>query len=225
MFRGLPRQDLAPVFPRRLRTPDRQCPPHPLMPPTARSRRFVDVASGPAPRDHQLVTINPATLMTIPTEPHFWTWTPGSDQDASQSVWGWREARLIVRTVRGRKMRDTASLDDEFAAALQFPPYFGENWAAFDECLTDLAWLPHEEGYVIVVTDPLLVLDASPMDFPVLVRTLKQAITTWATPVALGEWWDRPPVPFNVILWTTDWELEAVVSRWASAGGHSLALR
>jgi RNAse (barnase) inhibitor barstar len=33
--------------------------------------------------------------------------------------------------------------------ALQFPDYFGMNWDAFEECLTDLSWSPGG-GYVIV---------------------------------------------------------------------------
>jgi hypothetical protein len=41
--------------------------------------------------------------------------------------------RVAVRFLRGRKMTTTASLLDEFSAALQFPYYFGGNWDAFDE--------------------------------------------------------------------------------------------
>jgi len=35
------------------------------------------------------------------------------------------------------------------------PTYFGENWPALDDCLTDMAWLPPEVGYVLVLTEPL----------------------------------------------------------------------
>jgi hypothetical protein len=112
-------------------------------------------------------------------------------------------------------MRSAARLDDEFSAALQFPSYFGENWAAFDECLADLGWLPPEAGYVVVMTEPLLVLDDSPADFDVLVRTLTSVIEQWATPIEAGEWWDRPAVPFNVVLATDPASAEPVRERWA----------
>src|SRR5215510_10518793 len=48
---------------------------------------------------------------------------------------------VVVRFLRGRKMHESSGLDNEFAAAMQFPWYYGENWAAFDECLKDLSWI------------------------------------------------------------------------------------
>ena len=40
--------------------------------------------------------------------------------------------------LRGRKMTTLRQLFDEFAAALQFPYYFGANKDAFDECLSEV---------------------------------------------------------------------------------------
>jgi len=31
-------------------------------------------------------------------------------------------------------------------------------------------------------------------------RVMTEAARTWAEPVQAGEWWDRPPVPFTVLL-------------------------
>ena len=124
----------------------------------------------------------------------------------------------VVRAVRGRKMHRTPGLFDEFAAAFQFPEYFGENWDAFEECLSDLEWLPREGGYVLVVTDPAEVLQECPADFEVLVRVLGDAVTEWATPIETGAWWDRPPVPFNVVLATEPSSKDTVADRWQRLG-------
>jgi len=36
---------------------------------------------------------------------------------------------------------DKATLLARFAAALHFPDWFGHNWDALSDCLTDLSWL------------------------------------------------------------------------------------
>jgi hypothetical protein len=55
-----------------------------------------------------------------------------------------------VRRIRGSRSRTTAGLFDEMAAALQFPAYFGGNWNALRDMLSDLRWLP-AEAYLLVV--------------------------------------------------------------------------
>lgn len=45
------------------------------------------------------------------------------------------------------------TLDDffrEISAAMRFPSYFGWNWAAFDECITDLEWLSFSKILIIL---------------------------------------------------------------------------
>jgi RNAse (barnase) inhibitor barstar len=38
----------------------------------------------------------------------------------------------------------------DVAKALSFPEWFGANWDALNDCLTDLEWLPTKTGYVLV---------------------------------------------------------------------------
>jgi hypothetical protein len=137
----------------------------------------------------------------------------------AEATWGWREAGLTVRTVRGRKMRTVDGLFTEMAAALQFPYYFGENWPAFDECLADMDWLPMNVGIVIVVLEPGDVLaGAADVDLEVLVRTIAHAADTYSQPIESGEWWDRPAVPFHVVLQSPPAGGTFVRARWQTAG-------
>jgi hypothetical protein len=46
----------------------------------------------------------------------------------------------LVVCIRGKRCTTRASLFQECAAALQFPDYFGDNWDALEECITDLEW-------------------------------------------------------------------------------------
>jgi hypothetical protein len=143
----------------------------------------------------------------------------GDEKLGSNATLKWSEDGLTVRVVRGRKMRTVSGLFDEFAAALQFPYYFGENWAAFDECLSDMDWLPMGAGLVVAVLDPGEVLaDAPKGELPVLARRIAAAAETYSNPIDLGEWWDRPPVPFHVVLCAPPEDVAAVRARWRAAG-------
>jgi hypothetical protein len=109
---------------------------------------------------------------------------------------------------------------DEFAAALQFPQYFGENWAAFDECLSDMEWLLPAAGIAIVMYDAVEVLADSPDELGVLVSVLDKASNAYAQPVTGGHAWDRPAVPFRLILQAGSGEVELANHRWSRAGAH-----
>lgn len=121
--------------------------------------------------------------------------------DLSNEARGWQDSGLVVRAIRGRKARTVEGLFDEFAAAFQFPYYFGENWAAFRDCITDLDWLPFRPGVVVLIYGADQVLeDAHPAELGTLIAALSSAADEFAEAVADGEWWDRPPVPFHVVL-------------------------
>lgn len=138
---------------------------------------------------------------------------------ANEAVAGWSDSGLVVRVVRGRKMHTMQDLFDEFAAALQFPWYFGENADAFDECVTDLGWLPPQSGYVLVISDPGEVLAEAGADaLAWLTDSLTRAGEEWSHPVEQGEWWDRPAVPFHVVLQPAPGDAATVAARWTAAG-------
>lgn len=51
--------------------------------------------------------------------------------------------------LQGERMKTLNGMYDELEILLQLPNYFGRNWNALDECLTDFSWLP--QGRIIVV--------------------------------------------------------------------------
>jgi hypothetical protein len=124
----------------------------------------------------------------------------------------------VVRTIRGRKSRTVASFFDESAAALQFPPYFGENWNAFDEMIVDLDWLAGD-AYLLLVTDAeLLLVDADTEDFRILSDIMSRARLEWLTPNQYIPR-NRRLTPFHVLLHTTsDASTSALARRLSQAG-------
>lgn len=148
----------------------------------------------------------------------------GDQKAVRTAIMDWAEAGLTVRVVRGRKMGSLTELFDEFSAALQFPLYFGENEDAFDECIADLEALPSREGYVVTITEPDLVLaEADQASLPWFARSLASAAEGWGRPVELGEWWDRPAVPFHVVLAGAPESIALAESRWSSAGAKPVS--
>ena len=105
----------------------------------------------------------------------------------------------VIRTVRGIKSKTVETFFDEVSAALQFPYYFGHNWAAFEECIVDLDWV-EGDSYLIMVSDGAsLLMDADPDEFRILLRLLNDANSNWLTPNAYHAR-NRDPTPFNVML-------------------------
>ena len=93
--------------------------------------------------------------------------------------YGWRLAAedpaTAVRFVRGGKMRTADALFDEIAAACQFPYYFGENWAAFAECLGDLDWLDASR-FVLIVGEFDQVLAEDAIEIGAFARAVSSAV-------------------------------------------------
>jgi len=87
-----------------------------------------------------------------------------------------REAELDVIAVSFTGVRDKESLMKTLAAALRFPDWFGANWDALEDCLSDLSWRD-APGWVLVLRD----FGALPRDdLGVLVEVLRSAAQFWA---------------------------------------------
>ena len=162
-----------------------------------------------------------ASRLFRPSPPylHLMIATPGEAWDAAWSLQRTPNSRAIVRVLRGSKARTADRLFDEFAAALQFPHYFGENWNALDECLNDLEWLPGD-SYTLFFTHSRHVLDEeSPGQLSLLMQILEGAADASGAAckarfVAAG-----PAVPHCLSVLAR----ERTSARWAFAGTGSVA--
>lgn len=127
---------------------------------------------------------------------------------------------ITARALEGTAMHRTEDLFTEFARRLEFPGYFGRNWPALSDCIRDLAWLPGF-AYALVIGDSAVLLDdESEAELEVLFRTLDRAAQEWSEPVELGEWWDRPSVPFHVILHEAPARADLAKTRLDAVGVH-----
>lgn len=87
----------------------------------------------------------------------------------------------IADALRGSKLllakipfAEKERLLKNIAAALQFPDWFGHNWDALEDCLTDLSWR-EAPGYVLILENP-----RAGDDLGVLVDVLRASAESWA---------------------------------------------
>ncbi len=147
-----------------------------------------------------------------------------SDNDVTNAALRWAEDGITVRAIRGRKSRALEGLFNEVSAALQFPYYFGENWPALAECVADLDWLPITKAFVLVVFSAGEVLaEESGLELASFIGALTGAFRTFSEPIALGEWWDRPAIPFHVVLQVAPSAAGSIAARWSAAGAGEIA--
>lgn len=148
----------------------------------------------------------------------------GEERDIDNFVLGKvPEDRSVIRVIRGSRCTTRDHLFQEWAAAFQFPYYFGHNWDAMVDCLRDLEWLPGD-SYVVFITnaDHLLVQDDR--DFNALVSILRDVAGEWATPMESFSPKPRGAIPFRVVLHCKPEKEADVERRLERVGVESSAL-
>lgn len=127
-----------------------------------------------------------------------------------------------VIEVNGIRCDNVENLFREFAVALQFPEYFGHNWAAFDECINDLAWMP-ANAYILLISNINHVLVNYDNDYRILIRILLKAIKEWNS----GRNFDNfptPPTPFHIVFQCSQDKENEVRNRLARCGLEDIEL-
>ena len=80
--------------------------------------------------------------------------------------------------IQGEQIKDKSQFLRSVADILQFPDYFGANWDALGDCLTDMSWNV-SAGYVIVYDHPHILGGNSPEDFHTLVQVFQDSAHFW----------------------------------------------
>lgn len=98
---------------------------------------------------------------------------------------------LDYTSINLKQILDKSSFLKTVAAALKFPSYFGMNWDALNDCLTDLSW-KKAAGFVIIFVNSKSVSENMAADF----KTIKSILE------ASAEYWKKKKVRFCIILST-----------------------
>jgi RNAse (barnase) inhibitor barstar len=90
-------------------------------------------------------------------------------------------------------VRSKQDLLDAIARELAFPDWFGSNWDALEDCLTDLSWSV-ASGYVLILANAGAFAAAEPEEFETALEVFDGA----------AEYWYDEDVPFWVLVGDAD---------------------
>ena len=89
-----------------------------------------------------------------------------------------KKAGLTLVRVGLKGVHDKQGLLAAIATALKFPEWFGDNWDALEDCLTDLSWLK-ARGYVLVLEHCAELGKHAPRELEVAVEVFESVAEYW----------------------------------------------
>jgi RNAse (barnase) inhibitor barstar len=82
--------------------------------------------------------------------------------------------------IQGSEIQSKDAFLKAVGSSLDFPGYYGENWDALEDCLTDLSWIP-AKGYCLLFDHAGEFARAAPGEFSTALAVLRAAGDFWAT--------------------------------------------
>lgn len=111
-------------------------------------------------------------------------------------------------------MTDVDGVFEQFSDALRFPSYFGWNWPALSECLSDLQWLSARRYLIIIENAPRILrenVDRRGVFFSILAEVGRH----WANSYEPEDYGKGPL--FHAILLCDEHEADALEQEVAAA--------
>ncbi|MFJ9417383.1 MULTISPECIES: barstar family protein [unclassified Streptomyces] len=118
-----------------------------------------------------------AAVLDGSTPPGVLPW-PG-DRPLSDALAAARDAGWSTATLDLEGAVDKAEFMDRCARSLRLPQWFGRNWDALADCLTDLSWCPADGGRLLALTGWQGYAAAVPEDWSVVEGVLADAVGYW----------------------------------------------
>lgn len=96
--------------------------------------------------------------------------------------------------IEGQVVKTKADFLRMAGAAMEFPSYYGHNWDAFEELITDLSWI-EARGFVLIYDSVWPFARHDPAGWRQARTILAEAVT----------YWRATPTPLYVLLRNTRW--------------------
>jgi RNAse (barnase) inhibitor barstar len=89
-----------------------------------------------------------------------------------------KAAKFAYFHLEGKKIEKKEQFLNHASVAMHFPEYFGDNWDAFEDCLTDLSW-EDDNGYVILYDHYDGLASHAHGQFDTLIEIFQSAVEYW----------------------------------------------
>ncbi|MEV5980601.1 barstar family protein [Streptomyces sp. NPDC052114] len=90
-----------------------------------------------------------------------------------------RGAGWTIWTLPLAGVRDKAGLMERCARGLELPDWFGRNWDALADCLTDLSWAPPAPGRLLVASGWQEYARTAPQEWETAQEVFSAAVDHW----------------------------------------------
>ncbi|MDT0444786.1 barstar family protein [Streptomyces johnsoniae] len=123
-----------------------------------------------------------ARILDGTTPPGVYRWPGAGRGDAAADA-----VRLAARAHWHAAVLPLADVTDKFsfldacAEALELPDWFGRNWDALQDCLTDLSWWGAPRGYLLIATGWEVLMRTAPDVGAAARPVVEEAVTHWRT--------------------------------------------
>jgi len=117
---------------------------------------------------------------------------PLADRDSvaiANGADGLQKLKTEIFYLDGREILDKQSFLRKVAEVMRFPDYFGYNWDALEECITDLDWCPAAR-YILIYDYPEVFSKVEPEEWKMANDILRSAV----------EYWQGTDTPLEVLL-------------------------
>jgi len=101
-----------------------------------------------------------------------------TDLDSAEIAAAARTAGLEVFRINLSSARGKSDLLDRIAKSLRFPPHFGNNWDALNDCLSDLEWL-NQKGWLLIIGGATKFNSAHEEDFRAAIDVFASVAAHW----------------------------------------------
>ncbi|MES2354907.1 MAG: barstar family protein [Pseudomonadota bacterium] len=87
-------------------------------------------------------------------------------------------AGLAYFHIEGQKLTKKEQFLNHAALAMHFPEYFGDNWDALEDCLTDLSWID-ANNYLVAYDHTDIFAEHAPQHFDTVLEIFKESAEFW----------------------------------------------